>query len=71
MVSLSRNCEVAKYSGLIKWRYKMGLRRMGGGGAGPGGECVCHACGYREPHDQGQPCNQKKCPKCGQTMARG
>ena len=49
----------------------MGMGRMGGGGAGPGGECVCHACGHREPHQQGLPCNQKKCPKCGQTMTRG
>ena len=56
-----------------------GMGRMGGGGAGPGGDCVCHACGHREPHQQGQPCNQKKCPKpvvshvepCGNTMARG
>lgn len=32
---------------------------------------VCQACGHREPHQQGQPCNQKKCPKCGQTMTRG
>lgn len=47
------------------------MGRMGGNSAGPGGECICHACGYREPHQQGQPCNQKKCPKCGQTMARG
>lgn len=45
-----------------------GIGRMGGGGAGPGGECVCQACSHREPHQQGQPCNQKKCPKCGQTM---
>jgi len=48
-----------------------GMGRMGGGGAGPGGECVCQACGHREPHQQGQPCNQKKCPKCGQIMTRG
>ncbi len=47
------------------------MGRMGGEGPGPGGECVCQACGHREPHLQGQPCNQKKCPKCAQTMTRG
>ena len=49
----------------------MGNGRMGGIGAGPGGECVCPACGHREPQQQGQPCNQKNCPKCGQVMTRG
>lgn len=48
-----------------------GRGRMGGfAGAGPGGFCVCPACGYREPHERGQPCMQKKCPKCGARMTR-
>jgi len=49
---------------------QQGAGRMDGGSAGPGGACVCHACGYREPHIQGQPCNQKNCPNCGQSMVR-
>lgn len=47
-----------------------GMVRIGGGGSGPGGECVYHYCGYCEPHQQGQPCNQKKCPECGQMKVR-
>jgi len=49
-------------------------RGLGGGpgsGAGPGGECVCPACGHREAHTAGQPCNQKQCPKCKARMVRG
>jgi hypothetical protein len=44
-----------------------------GGGpyaAGPGGDCVCPSCGHKEPHVVGQPCYQKKCPKCGTPMIR-
>jgi len=42
-----------------------GRGRMGGVSAGPGGECVCPSCGYREPQVRGSPCMDKKCPKCG------
>jgi uncharacterized protein len=38
--------------------------------AGPGGECVCPKCGYKETHQLGQPCYKKKCPTCGSPMAR-
>ena len=38
--------------------------------AGPGGECVCAACGERVPHVAGQPCSQQTCPKCGAQMTR-
>jgi hypothetical protein len=38
--------------------------------AGPGGTCVCPACGHREPHVAGQPCYQKKCPQCSAQMIR-
>jgi len=49
-----------------------GRGRMGGpSAAGPGGACVCPKCGHKEPHVAGRPCNQKSCPKCGATMARG
>jgi predicted Fe-Mo cluster-binding NifX family protein len=45
--------------------------RMGGGFAGgPGGNCVCPKCGHRETHQQGVPCMERKCPKCGAAMAR-
>jgi hypothetical protein len=48
-----------------------GRRRMGGPlGSGPGAVCVCPECGHREPHQRGQPCNQKTCPKCGTRMTR-
>jgi len=48
-------------------------RGMGRGGpqaAGPGGFCVCPACGERVPHQRGVPCTGVRCPKCGQAMAR-
>jgi len=45
--------------------------RMGGpAAAGPGGECICTACGHREPHVRGVPCTAMKCPKCAATMMR-
>jgi hypothetical protein len=46
--------------------------RMGGNrpGAGPGGDCVCPACGARAPHTRGTPCYNMTCPKCGAKMAR-
>ncbi len=50
--------------------------RAGGGrgggplAAGPGGDCICPQCGHREPHQVGQPCTQRRCPKCGAMMAR-
>lgn len=42
----------------------------GGRGLGPGGECICPACGAAAPHQQGIPCINQKCPKCGQMMTR-
>ena len=48
-----------------------GRGRMGGPYAGgPGGNCVCPNCNYREPHTAGVPCSNKQCPKCGGRMAR-
>ncbi len=48
-----------------------GMGRMGGGSAsGPGGACVCPSCGYRETHERGIPCNQKRCAKCGAMLTR-
>jgi len=47
-----------------------GRGRMGGFAAGPAGNCVCPECGYKEPHQTGVPCYQKKCPKCGTLMTR-
>ena len=49
-----------------------GRGRMGGPFAvGPGGNCICPNCGYKEPHIVRQPCNQKICQKCGARMTRG
>lgn len=57
----------------------MGRGRMGGGrgmgggnrpGSGPGGNCVCPACGTRVPHRQGIPCNSLQCPKCKGIMIK-
>lgn len=48
-----------------------GRGRMGGSRrAGPGGRCICPACGQTVAHQQGVPCFQEKCPKCGTTMTR-
>ncbi|KUG24360.1 ferredoxin 2 [hydrocarbon metagenome] len=48
-----------------------GAGRMGGArAAGVGGNCLCTKCGYREPHERGIPCMQKKCPQCGSTLIR-
>jgi hypothetical protein len=47
-----------------------GQGRMGGQAAGIGGYCVCPSCGEKVPHQQGVPCNQIECPKCGTTMTR-
>ncbi len=49
-----------------------GRGRMGGQfAAGTGGICVCTKCDYETSHIRGQPCNQRKCPKCGSLMTRG
>jgi len=47
-----------------------GRGRMGGFAAGPVGNCICPKCGYKEAHQVGIPCYQKKCPKCGSPMIR-
>jgi len=46
---------------------------LGGGtpGRGPGGYCVCSACGFKIPHQPGAPCTLVNCPKCGVKMVRG
>jgi hypothetical protein len=47
-----------------------GRGRGGGFGSGPGGNCVCPNCGTKQPHQQGRPCYQITCPKCGAKMTR-
>ncbi len=45
-------------------------RRGGPQAGGATGFCVCTACGYREPHERGVPCVQKRCPSCGAALTR-
>ncbi len=45
-----------------------GGRRAGGMRAG--GNCVCPSCGYKEGHQAGKPCFEKKCPECNTDMVR-
>lgn|GEM_PF-276535 len=47
-----------------------GMGRGGGRALGPGGECVCPSCGEKVPHQQGVPCYEMNCPKCGAKMTR-
>ncbi len=47
-----------------------GRGRQGGFAQGPGGNCVCPACGETAPHMRGTPCSEQKCPKCGAQMTR-
>lgn len=37
---------------------------------GAGGYCICPKCDKRIPHNQGIPCMDEKCPKCGAKMVR-
>jgi uncharacterized protein len=37
---------------------------------GPGGACICVACGKSIPHVAGQPCREMRCPDCGKHMLR-
>ncbi|MBN3040028.1 MAG: hypothetical protein JW867_02765 [Candidatus Omnitrophica bacterium] len=49
-----------------------GFSGFGGGfpGRGPGGYCVCSACGASVVHQPGTPCTSVNCPKCGAKMTR-
>ena len=47
-----------------------GLGRKGGLGRGLGGSCACPTCGVRVPHERGNPCFKRTCPKCGAKMTR-
>lgn len=40
-------------------------------GMGPGGYCVCAACGTKVAHQPGKPCTSMVCPKCKASMSRG
>jgi hypothetical protein len=51
---------------------RMGKGNSGGNrqGTGPGGNCVCPACGTKVVHQAGIPCASVNCPKCGIMMVR-
>ena len=49
---------------------RSGRGRGGGFGMGAGGYCICPSCGERVLHQQGMPCYQTRCPKCGAYMTR-
>ena len=46
--------------------------RMGGNrpGSGPGGVCLCPACGETVDHKRGVPCAEVTCPNCGARMIK-
>ncbi len=59
-----------------RWRRRTGSRQgsrpwpSGWLAQGPGGTCVCPACGETAAHVRGTPCTEQKCPKCGAQMTR-
>lgn len=57
-------------SGTGRGQGRGGMGRQGGRSLGPGGQCVCPACGKTAPHQRGVPCTQQKCPQCGAAMTR-
>ena len=60
-----------RISGRRKPRGGGGVGRQGGPqAAGPGGDCVCPVCGYRQTHKVGEPCYAQVCPQCGGRLAR-
>ena len=73
-----KNGGLSMFRGLERWRSRGRGRDQGGvygymSGpitAGPYGKCVCQSCGHEVSHKVGQPCYEKKCPKCGEKMTR-
>ena len=41
----------------------MGRGAVNRQGAGPGGNCICPACGTKVSHQAGAPCSSMNCPK--------
>lgn len=39
-------------------------------GMSAGGFCVCPSCEYKEEHQAGKPCYEKKCPDCNTDLVR-
>lgn len=40
------------------------------GGFGSVGVCRCPRCGFIQPHQPGQPCRLRSCPKCRIPLVR-
>ena len=48
-----------------------GRRMKNNSGVGNQGNCTCLNCGTTINHSRGVPCQQTKCPNCGNLMTRG
>ena len=58
--------------GREKMNYAYNVRKIQGDkpGSGPEGNCLCPSCSYTTSHTRANPCNERKCPKCGTTMTK-
>jgi hypothetical protein len=54
----------------VKGQSKKRGGQGGGFAKGPSGFCICPDCGEKSTHQQGSPCYEQKCPKCGAAMTR-
>ena len=65
------NFKIVKPTKKVFGRGLGGRGKMSGFAEGLGGICKCPKCSYEEPQVRGQPCINKKCPKCQTKMIGG